>query len=189
MIVTPSDALVIVDVQNTFCPGGTLPVAGGDAVVAPLSRVMPLFPGRVFATQDWHPEEHCSFSERGGPWPPHALQHTPDAALHSGLDQNKIAHVVQKGTSPDRDAYSGFDQTDLAEHLRARGVTRVFVGGLATDYCVVATALDARAAGFVVVVLSDACQAVNVSPGDGRAAMEKMEAAGCALATTQALTQ
>ena len=183
MQVEPTDALVIVDVQNTFCPGGTLPVANGDDVVAPLNRVLPLFaPGRVFATQDWHPHDHCSFAARGGPWPPHAVQNTPDADLHSGLDKSRIAAVVQKGTTADRDAYSGFDNTDLAERLRALGVSRVFVGGLATDYCVKATALDAREAGFDVVVLEDACRAVNVAPGDGERALAEMEAAGCRVA-------
>ncbi len=188
MQVNPTDALVIVDVQNTFCPGGTLPVANGDEVVAPLNRVMPLFaPGRVFATQDWHPNDHRSFQARGGPWPPHAVQNTPDAELHPGLDKSRIAAVIQKGTTVDRDAYSGFDGTDLAGRLRALGVSRVFVGGLATDYCVKATALDARAAGFDVVVLEDACRAVNVAPGDGEQALAEMEAAGCRIARTEDL--
>ena len=182
---TETDALIVVDVQNTFCPGGTLPVREGDAVVAPLNAVMPLFPGRVWATQDWHPGDHCSFAAQGGPWPPHAVQNTADAALHPGLDVGAVTHVVRKGTRADRDAYSGFDGTDLAERLRAAGVRRVFVGGLATDYCVKATALDARAAGFDVAVLADASRAVDVSPGDGEKALKAMEAAGCALTTTR----
>lgn len=187
MQVKPTDALVIVDVQNTFCPGGTLPVANGDEVVARLNRVLPLFaPGRVFATQDWHPNDHCSFAPQNGPWPPHAVQNTPDAELHSGLDKSRIAAVVRKGTTVARDAYSGFDGTDLAERLRGAGVSRVFVGGLATDYCVKATALDACAAGFDVVVLEDACRAVNISPGDGERALAQMEAAGCRLADSHA---
>lgn len=185
MQVEPSDALVIVDVQNTFCPGGTLPVTDGDAVVGPLNGAMRLFaPDHVFATQDWHPDDHCSFAAQGGPWPAHAVQNTPDAALHSGLDRAHISAVVQKGTTSARDAYSGFDGTDLAERLRARGVRRVFVGGLATDYCVKATALDARAAGFDVVVLADACRAVNVAPGDGERALAEMQGAGAAMAAT-----
>ena len=185
--VKPTDALLVVDVQNTFCPGGTLPVPDGDAVVAPLNRVMPLFEGRVWATQDWHPADHCSFAERGGPWPPHAVQDTEDAALHPGLDRARIGHVVQKGTAPDRDAYSGFENTDLARQLKEAGIRRVFVGGLATDYCVKATALDARAAGLDVGVLTDACRAVDVAPGDGERALSEMEAAGCALAATEDL--
>lgn len=184
MNVEPTDALIVVDVQNTFCPGGTLPVADGDAVVAPLNAVMPLFGDRVWATQDWHPENHCSFAPQGGPWPPHAVQNTDDAALHPNLDRERIAHVVRKGTTPERDVYSGFDGTDLAERLGKADVSRVFVGGLATDYCVRATALDARAAGLEVVVLADACRAVDVSPGDGERALAEMQAAGCALAAT-----
>ena len=187
---TPTDALIIVDVQNTFCPGGTLPVAEGDQVVAPLNRVMPLFEGRVFATQDWHPDNHCSFRERGGPWPPHAVQNTPDADLHPALDKSRITHVARKGASPDADAYSGFDGTDLAARLRDAGVRRVFIGGLATDYCVKATALDARQAGFDVVVLTDACRAVDVTPGDGERALGEMVSAGYALtATTDLLSK
>ena len=184
MKIQPTDALIAVDVQNTFCPGGTLPVAGGDAVVEPLNRVMPLFAGRVYATQDWHPADHCSFAPQGGPWPPHAVQDTRDAALHPGLDQERIAQVVRKGTRSEADAYSGFDGTDLASHLREKGVRRVFVGGLATDYCVKATALDAREEGFEVVVLTDASRAVDVQPGDGDRALREMAAAGCALTAT-----
>lgn len=182
MQVEPTDALIVVDVQNTFCLGGTLPVPDGDAVVAPLNRVLPVFAGRVWATQDWHPNDHCSFRAQGGPWPPHAVQETPDAALHPLLSH--VDHVVQKGTTRAQDAYSGFEGTGLAEQLRAHGVARVFVGGLATDYCVKATALDARAAGFAVVVLTDACRAVDVAAGDGERAVHALEAAGCCLATT-----
>ncbi len=171
MTVEPTDALLIVDVQNTFCPAGTLPVPDGDAVVEPLNQIMALFAGRVYATQDWHPDNHCSFGAQGGPWPPHAVQNTPDAELHPGLNRSGITEVVQKGTLSERDAYSGFEGTDLAGKLRAAGITRVFVGGLATDYCVKATALDARAAGLKAVVLADACRAVDVTPGDGERAL------------------
>lgn len=187
MEVSDTDALVVVDVQNTFCPGGTLPVPDGDAVVEPLNRIMPLFAGRVWATQDWHPPDHCSFQAQGGPWPPHAVQESPDAALHPALHRNPIGQVVRKGTRAERDAYSGFEGTDLATQLRAGGITRVFVGGLATDYCVRATALDAREAGFDVVVLTDACRAVDAAPGDGERALGEMAAAGCTLASTEAL--
>lgn len=187
MNVEPTDALILVDVQNTFCPGGALPVPDGDAIVAPLNRVLPLFAGRAFATQDWHPRDHCSFAARGGPWPPHAVQNTEDAALHPGLDRARITHVVQKATTPDKDAYSGFDGTGLAERLRDAGIRRVFIGGLATDYCVRATALDARAADLDVVILADACRAVDVAPGDGERALAEMRAAGCALAATEDL--
>lgn len=188
MKINETDALVVVDVQNTFCPGGTLPVPDGDAVVAPINRVMPLFDGRVWATQDWHPADHISFAGRGGPWPPHAVQNTDDAALHAGLDRSKIGRVVRKGTTSERDAYSGFSGTDLADQLRAAGIERVFVAGLATDYCVKATALDAKAAGFEVAVLTDASRAVDVVPGDGDRALAEMAAAGATLATSDSLT-
>ena len=182
IIVGPADALIMVDVQNTFCPGGTLPVADGDAVVAPLNRVAPLFGERVWATQDWHPANHVSFAAQGGPWPPHAVEGTPDAALHSGLVVP--SHVVRKGSDPARDAYSGFDHTGLADRLREAGIRRVFVGGLATDYCVRATALDALQADFATVVLEDAVRAVNVQPGDGDVALQAMQEAGATLAIT-----
>lgn len=188
MHVTPTDALVIVDVQNTFCPGGTLPVTDGDAVVPPLNRVMPLFPGRVWATQDWHPADHCSFAAQGGTWPAHAVQGTADADLHPALDRSGMTAIVQKGTMPDRDAYSGFEGTDLAARLTEAGIKRVFIGGLATDYCVKATALDARKAGFECIILTDASRAVNVHPGDEDRALAAMRNAGCALTTTAGLT-
>ena len=185
IIVGPTDALIMVDVQNTFCPGGTLPVADGDAVVAPLNRVAPLFDTRVWATQDWHPANHVSFAAQGGPWPPHAVEGTPDAALHSGLVAP--AHVVRKGSDAGRDAYSGFDHTGLADQLREAGIRRVFVGGLATEYCVRATALDALQSGFDAVVLADTVRAVNIQPGDGDAALQTMQRAGVTLAITDDL--
>lgn len=189
MQVSKADALLIVDVQNTFCPGGTLPMTDGHAVVAPLNRVMPLFDaGRVLATQDWHPANHCSFKENGGTWPVHAVQNTPDAELHPDLDRSRLAAVIQKGTGREKDSFSGFDGTDLADRLRALGVRRVFIGGLATDYCVKANALDARRECFEVVVLTDACRAVNVQPGDGDRALAEMQAVGCRLTTTDELS-
>lgn len=187
MKITENDALLIVDVQNTFCPGGTLPVTRGDEVVEPLNRVMPLFDGRVFATQDWHPENHCSFTAHGGPWPVHAVQDTDDAALHPALNIDEVAHVARKGTHPVRESYSGFDGTSLAARLRAAGLRRVFIGGLATDYCVKATALDARREGFEAVILTDAVRAVNVNPGDDRKAFQEMADAGCGFAKTNEL--
>ncbi|MBC8143717.1 MAG: isochorismatase family protein, partial [Armatimonadetes bacterium] len=109
MKIENSDALLIVDVQSTFCPGGTLPVAGGDRVIPVINALLPLFAGRVYASQDWHPANHCSFVAQGGVWQPHAVQNTEDAALHPGLDTGAIARIVRKGTQPDRDAYSAFD--------------------------------------------------------------------------------
>jgi nicotinamidase-related amidase len=172
-------ALLAVDVQGDFLPGGSLAVPDGDAVVAPLLDAA----GRaemVVATRDWHPPNHVSFAERGGPWPAHCVAGTPGAELHRDVD--RIADVVvSKGTNVDVEAYSGFDGTPLAGMLRAAGITRVLVGGLATDYCVRATALAALREGFEVVVLRDAMRAVEVQPGDGVRALEEMHAAGAQL--------
>jgi nicotinamidase/pyrazinamidase len=180
------DALVVVDVQNDFCPGGALAVAEGDRVVAVLNRYAAAFAARgapVFASRDWHPEQTRHFVAGGGPWPPHCLQGTPGARFHPDLRLPAGTVVVSKGMDPDEDAYSSFqardeDGTDFATLLRRRGVRRLFVGGLATDYCVRATALDGLAAGFEVVVLEDAVRAVDVQPGDGERALTEMAAAG-----------
>lgn len=153
------DALIIVDVQNDFCPGGALAVGEGDAVVPVLNRLAPAF-GTVVATQDWHPADHRSFKEQGGIWPVHCVAGGAGAELHPDLDRSQIDLSVRKATTPEEEAYSGFDGTDLAAQLRARGVERVYVGGLALDYCVDATALDARRAGFDTYVIADATRAV-----------------------------
>jgi nicotinamidase/pyrazinamidase len=153
------DALIIVDVQNDFCPGGALAVGEGDRVVPTLNRLAPHF-RTVVATQDWHPADHRSFAAQGGPWPVHCVAGTPGADFHPDLDRAPIDLVVRKAMVTDQEAYSGFDGTDLAEQLRARGVRRVFVGGLALDYCVDATALDARKAGFETFVIRDATRPV-----------------------------
>ena len=180
------DALVVVDVQNDFCPGGALAVAEGDRVVAVLNRYAAAFAARdaaVFASRDWHPEQTRHFVAGGGPWPPHCVQGTPGARFHPDLRLPAGTVVLSKGMDPDEDAYSSFqarddDGTDFATLLRRRGVRRLFVGGLATDYCVRATALDGLAAGFEVVVLEDAVRAVDVQPGDGERALTEMAAAG-----------
>ncbi|MFZ5556579.1 MAG: nicotinamidase [Pseudomonadota bacterium] len=188
--VRDSDALILVDVQNDFLPGGTLAVPGGDAVVEPLNRAAALFAARglpVFATRDWHPPDHCSFRARGGPWPPHCVVATPGAAFAPGLRLPDAAVVISKATTPDRDAYSGFQGTDLAERLRRAGVKRVVVGGLATDYCVKETVRDALAAGFEVVLLTDAIRAVDVHAGDGEAARHDMLGCGAVPATSAEL--
>ena len=169
-------ALLATDVQPDFLPGGALAVPGGDAVVAPLLAAVARA-DLVVATRDWHPAGHVSFAERGGPWPVHCVAGTPGAALLAEID--RVAQVVvSKGTNLDADAYSGFDGTPLAALLRGAGVSRLLIGGLATDYCVRATALDALREGFEVVVLGDAVRAVDVQPGDGARAMEEMRAAG-----------
>lgn len=182
-----TDALILVDVQNDFCPGGALAVPDGDQVVEPLNRVSEWFP-LVVATQDWHPPHHASFRAQGGPWPPHCVAGTVGAELHPALNVGAIDLNVKKAIQPDQEAYSGFDgEPDLAELLSTQGVKRVFVGGLATDYCVKATVLDALKQGFEAVVLTDAIRGVDVEPGDSEKALQEMQAAGAILATTEEL--
>lgn len=186
MKITDKTALIVVDVQNDFCPGGALPVFAGDSVIPILNRYADLFSrsgAPIYATRDWHPENHVSFKERGGRWPPHCLQGTKGAEFHPRLTLPKNAVVVSKGTDPDKDAYSGFQGTDLAARLRRREVGRLFVGGLATDYCVKNTVLDALEAGFETVLLEDASRGVEVQPGDSRKAIEEMKKAGASGAT------
>jgi nicotinamidase/pyrazinamidase len=180
------DALLVVDLQNDFCPGGALGVAGGDAVVPVLNDYARAFADAgapVLASRDWHPTRTRHFRAWGGPWPPHCVQGTRGAEFHPGLALPPSARVFSKGMDPESDAYSAFqaegeDGTPLPEALRRLGVRRLFVGGLATDYCVKATALDARRAGLDVVLLEDAVRAVDVAPGDGERALDEMQAAG-----------
>ena len=184
----PGDALVIVDVQNDFLPGGALAVPHGDEVVPVLNRWIERFTARglpVIATRDWHPPDHCSFQARGGPWPPHCVAGTEGAAFAPGLRLPPDALVISKATEPDREAYSGFEGTALAECLRALGARRLFVGGLATDYCVLSTVRDARREGFEVVLIEDGVRAVDVRPGDGERALEEMRRLGTALVRTE----
>ncbi len=177
MKISPTDALIIVDVQNDFCPGGALAVPDGDQVVASINRIAPLF-RHVVTTQDWHPRNHTSFKEHGGPWPPHCVAGTQGAELHPQLNQQAVSLRIRKADTVERDAYSGFDHTGLAEQLRQRGVMRVFVCGLATDYCVRATALDALKEGFTTFVLTDTVRGVDVQPGDSEKALQEMREAG-----------
>jgi nicotinamidase/pyrazinamidase len=175
------DALVVVDVQADFLPGGALAIHDGEGVIAPLNRCIERFAARglpVVATRDWHPANHCSFTAQGGSWPPHCVAGTSGAAFPAALHLPPAALIVSKGTAADREAYSGFAGSALESQLRAAGVGRLFVGGLATDYCVLNTVLDARALGFDVVVLDDAVAAVEAKPGDGERALERMRAAG-----------
>lgn len=183
----PGDALLVVDVQNDFLPGGALGIAGGDAVVPPLNRLLAAWRARglpVYLTRDWHPRGHCSFAAQGGPWPVHCVAGSSGAEFSPRLERAPDDDVVSKATRVDRDAYSALDGTQLADELVRTGVRRIFIGGLATDYCVRATGLDARAANFDVVVLSDAVCAVDVHPDDGRRALSELAAAGAVLATT-----
>jgi len=184
----PKRALIIVDVQNDFCPGGSLAVPRGDEVVPPLNRLIELFQRRgepIFATRDWHPENHCSFQPQGGMWPPHCVQNTQGAAFHPELKLPHSTHIISKGTDPQREAYSGFQGTDLRERLQQLRVEKVVIGGLALDYCVKATALDARQAGFQTEVVQEAVRAVNVRPGDDARAEEELQAAGVKLVSLE----
>lgn len=181
-----SDALLIVDPQNDFCPGGALAVPAGDRIFAVLNRLAAALP-RVVASQDWHPPDHLSFSVRGGPWPVHCVADTGGAAFHPALDRARIDMTVRKGTERDVEAYSAFSGTGLEDWLREQGVERLIVGGLATDYCVLNTVLDARRLGFQVVVVEDAVAAVDVQPGDGSRALAKMREAGAQVVASESL--
>jgi len=175
------DALILVDVQLDFLPGGSLAVPHGDEVVPALNRYLAVFRGLtlpVVATRDWHPADHCSFHARGGPWPPHCVAGTNGARFAPLLDIPCEARIVSKATTVDKDAYSGFEGTDLDEWLRRAGVGRVFVGGLATDYCVLNTVRDALHLGYATFLLADAIRAVNVSEGDGARAIAEMRRLG-----------
>ena len=176
-------ALVIVDFQNDFTPGGALAVRVGDAIA---ERVEQLARSGeydfVVATRDWHPPDHGSFTAQGGTWPEHCVQGTPGAELHPALDRALVDVVVDKGQDPGTEGYSGFEATNLAELLRERGVDHVTVVGLATDYCVMNTALDALRNGFGVTVDSDAVRAVERDTGDGQRALEAVRAAGGSIA-------
>jgi nicotinamidase/pyrazinamidase len=181
MRLTNGDVLIMVDVQNDFLPGGALEVAQSDEVIEPLNRASGLFHQHglpVFATRDWHPRDHCSFLAQGGPWPPHCIQDTPGAEFSEALQLPRETIVLSKGTLQDRDTYSDFQETELHELLQRLGVKRLFVGGLATDYCIVNTVKDGLANGYEVYVLSDAIRAVNLKPGDGQRAIEEMRSKG-----------
>lgn len=186
------DVLVVVDVQRDFLPGGALGVAHGEQVIEPLNRCLRRFDRLglpVFATRDWHPRNHCSFREQGGPWPPHCVADTAGAAFPASLWLPAGVRIVSKATEAARDAYSGFQGTALADELRALECVRLFIGGLATDYCVGATALDALAEGFAVVVLEDAVRPVELQPGDGARMLQRVAQAGGILAPVGAVLQ
>ena len=192
-------ALILVDLQYDFCPGGALAVAHGDETIAVANKLMPAFQ-TVVATQDWHPATHASFAVNnpgrkvgeiaeldGLPqvmWPAHCVQGTRGAELHEGLDQKRITHVFRKGTDEKIDSYSGFfdnghkKSTGMGDWLKEHGVDDVTVLGLATDYCVKFTALDARGLGMNVTLVTDGCRGVDLSPGDSAKAIEEMRAAG-----------
>jgi len=196
-------AFIIVDVQNDFCPGGALPVPEGDRIVPLVNRLQGAF-DLVVATQDWHPPTHASFAvnHRRSPgevirlggmeqvlWPTHCVQGTPGAAFVPSLETARIDRVFRKGTDPAIDSYSGFfdnghqKATGLGDYLKAKGVDEVYIAGLATDYCVKFTALDAAGLGFRTNLIADACRGVNLNPGDVERALEEMRRAGVRIVT------
>lgn len=179
-------ALVIVDLQNDFCPGGSLPVPEGDRTVPVVNRYMDLFRAAgvpAFFTRDWHPAKTVHFKGFGGTWPPHCVQWTDGARFHPELRIPDDAVIITKGESPKEDSYSGFDGHDaegqtLEAALNEKGITHIYLGGLATDYCVRVTALDGIKKGFKVTVLLDAVKGVELKPGDSDRALEEMMAKG-----------
>src|SRR5688572_26448269 len=190
-------ALLIVDVQNDFCPGGALAVPEGDRVVPVLNTYLSKFAERgapIFASRDWHPAITKHFQEQGGPWPPHCIAQTKGAAFHSQLELPAETSVLTKGTNPEDDGYSAFEAADqagrgLGDVLRSRDVARLYVGGLATEYCVRASVLDGLRAGLDVVVLLDAVRGIDVKQGDVARALDEMLRAGARTATLETIDQ
>jgi nicotinamidase/pyrazinamidase len=183
---TKKRALIVVDVQNDFCPGGALAVAHGDEVIAPLNDLIDEFlqAGEpVYESRDWHPSTTKHFSAYGGTWPIHCVQNTEGAAFHPALTQDPRIEVISKGLG-DKDCYSAFDETDLTAKLKQQGVTEVWVGGLATDYCVKNTVMDGLKNGFKVKAIENAMRPVDVNPGDGERAIEEMREAGAEIIET-----
>ncbi|MDX6611992.1 MAG: nicotinamidase/pyrazinamidase [Blastocatellia bacterium] len=176
-------ALIVVDVQNDFCPGGSLAVAHGDEVVAPLNKLIAEFLERgepVFKSRDWHSPQTRHFAAYGGTWPAHCVQDTKGAEFHSLLLDDMHIRIVSKGLG-DTDCYSAFDETDLDLQLKRLGIEEVWIGGLATDYCVKSTVLDALRKGYRVIALTDAMRAVDVKAGDGERAIKEMREAGAVI--------
>ncbi|MDE1857725.1 MAG: isochorismatase family protein [Thaumarchaeota archaeon] len=182
----PNAALLVVDVQNDFCPGGTLAVPRGDSIVPGLNRVISAFTGArlpIFFTRDWHPANHCSFKAQGGIWPPHCVQGTYGAEIHGGVQRPSGSVLINKGDDPGKEAYSGFQGTDLADRLRKLGVKEVFIGGLTIEYCVRTTAEDALRGGFAVHVILDCVKGLEIHTGDSAAAVDEMVRAGASTMT------
>src|SRR3954447_8741757 len=174
-------ALLIVDLQNDFTPGGALPVAHGDEIAPRINELAGSGFDLVVATRDWHPRDHSSFDEHGGVWPVHCVAGTPGAELHPSLERGRIDVVIDKGQDRDTDGYSGFEGTDLEYVLRDHDIDEITVCGLATDYCVKNTALDALRAGFRVLVDERAVRGVDVEPGDSARALDEVRAAGASV--------
>jgi nicotinamidase/pyrazinamidase len=173
------DALLVVDLQNDFCPGGALGIHEGDRVIPILNKYIAAAQQQgipVFASRDWHPANHVSFKARGGPWPVHCVQNSPGAEFHPEVRLPLDVQVISKAHTPDLESYSAFGETNLSSLLRAKGIRRLWIGGLAQDYCVLQTSLDALKQGFEVVVIVEATRAVDVH--DGKRALEQIRSAG-----------
>ena len=185
-VLTSSDTLLITDIQKDFLPGGALPVKGGNEIIPVLNAYTKRFEdakAHIFASRDWHPPNHVSFKAQGGPWPPHCVQGTDGAKFSPELTLPSSVVVISKATNPEHESYSVFDGTSFAHELKMCDTGRLFVGGLATDYCVVSTVLDARKLGYKTVVLMDATLGINVEPGDVDRVVESMLKAGAEQAT------
>lgn len=179
--VDSQSALVVVDVQRDFCKGGALYVPHGDEVVSVMNRYIEIFEAQkapIYVTRDWHPKNHISFKAQGGPWPPHCVQNSRGAEFHPGLKVSAAAEIISKGDTPPADAYSDFDGTDFVLRLRSKRIRKLFVGGLATDYCVGSTVLDALYYGFTTYFLADGSRGVNVKRRDSARAIEEMIRSG-----------
>ena len=190
MQIRKGDALLVVDIQHDFLPGGSLAVNEADQVIPVLNACIRLFREKhlpVLACRDWHPPDHSSFRENGGPWPPHCIAGTHGAEFSGLLELPNDTPVFSKGTIREKEAYSAFDGTELDAALKKMGIDRLFIGGLTTDYCVKNSVLDAKRRGYESVVLLDATKAVNLSPDDGKNALESMKTAGAMLITREKL--
>lgn len=181
-----SAALIVVDVQNDFCEGGSLAVPKSSEILAPINELLERYHSvgaLVFATRDWHPSDHSSFQTQGGEWPVHCVADTPGAAFHSQLRWPESTRVISKGAAREGNGYSGFESPELEKELREAGITDLTICGLATDYCVRATALDACRSGFRVTVVADAVRAVDLAAGDGDRALAELRQAGARICT------
>jgi nicotinamidase/pyrazinamidase len=176
-VLKADDALLVADIQNDFLPGGALGISGGDEILPALLTYIHRFDARalpIFLSRDWHPPNHCSFRDRGGPWPVHCVAGSPGSLPPPAFEAPRSAVIIYKAIDADQEAYSAFQNTPLQRHLQAIGVRRLFIGGLATDYCVLNTVRDARALGYDVGLLMDGIKGVNLRPDDGRNAEQEM---------------
>jgi nicotinamidase/pyrazinamidase len=185
---TKADILLVTDVQVDFLPGGALPVPEGDQVLPILNDYIRIFRKAgvpIFATRDWHPPNHMSFTTQGGPWPPHCVQDSEGARFHPDLKLPEDTVIISKAMNPAKESYSSFDNTELASMLALKKICQIFICGFATDYCVVNTVLDARKLGFETVILLDAIRGIDVKPGDSERAIEEIIAKGSKQATLE----